>query len=148
MAVPLASLKACRLFAGFTDTGLAIIADIAKTREVSQGLSIFLAGTSGDGLLVVESGEVEITSGQGEAAKALCMLAPGDHFGELALLRSGKRAVTARAKSAVRLVEIARADFNQALKEKPQACLKLMLAIFGAVGERLHAVREDLLKLV
>jgi CRP-like cAMP-binding protein len=137
-------LKACPLFAGFTPTGLKIFAQIARIREVPEGMSVFLAGTTGDSLVIVDSGEVEIFLDSG---KTLCTLGPGAHFGELAAIRPSKRAVSARAKSAARLIEIRRADFGDLLKTKPQACFKLMLSIFGVVAERLEAVRGDLTRL-
>ena len=146
--VPVDTLKACPLFAGFTDTGLAIIAEIARPRDLPQGMSLFLQGSAGDSLFVIESGTVEIFVGQGERAKVLCAVEAGGHLGELGLIRAGKRAVGARARSACKLIELKRTDFNETLKTRPQACVKLMLNIFSAIEKRLEPVREDLLRLI
>ena len=138
-------LSACPLFSGFTATGLKILAQIGRERSVPAGMTVFLAGTTGESLLIVATGEVEIFSGEGEELKVLCTLGPGAHFGELALLRASTRAVSARAKGATQLVEIRRSDFNLLLKKKPQACFKLMLAVFGVVADRLQSIQADLI---
>ncbi|MEE8409351.1 MAG: cyclic nucleotide-binding domain-containing protein [Myxococcota bacterium] len=145
MAVPSQALEACKLLRHFTPTGLEILGQIARRRTVPQGMSVFLAGTSGDGLVIIEAGAVEIVAGGGEEGAVLYQLGPGDHFGELALIRPGRRAVTARAQGACKLIEIKRADFNLLLKKKPQTCVKLLLAVLNTVGDRLDAIRDDLL---
>jgi CRP-like cAMP-binding protein len=138
------TLKQCPLFQGFTEASLATIAAIVKPRDVPQGMSLFLQGTAGDSLFVLESGSVEIGVGKGGNANVLCLLSDGAHFGELGLLRAGKRAVTARARTACKLLEIKRTDFNETLKTKPQVCFKLMLGIIAAIERRLEAVQDDL----
>jgi len=148
VAVDVTTLKSCELFSGFTATGLKIFAQIARSREVAAGMSIFLAGTSGDSLFIIESGSVVIGVSRGDDNNQLCTLGPGEHFGDLALLRAGKRAVTARALKNCALAEIKRSDFNAAMKKTPQACFKLMLAVFGSVAARISAVQADLLELV
>ena len=75
-------------------------------------------------------------------------LGPGESLGELGLLRAGKRALSARARVASRLIEIKRADFNETLKTRPQACMKLMLSGFSVVEKRLEAIQGDLTGLV
>ena len=147
MPVAVEALKKCPLFAGFTDTGLGIIAEIAVPHDLSQGATLFLQGKGGDGLFIVESGEVEIFVGQGASTKVLCSLKAGAHFGELGLLRAGKRAASARAGVVCKIIEIRRADFNEILKTKPQACMKLMLNVFSSIQRRLDAVEDDLLHL-
>ena len=90
---------------------------------------------------------MEIWEGIADTRKSMCVLGINEHFGELALLRGGRRAVTARARTSCRLVELRRDDFNQLLQNKPQACIKLMLAIFATVEKRLEAIRGDLVEL-
>ena len=147
MPVAVDVLKSCPLFAGFTDTGLEIISQIARLRDVPKGMSVFLQGAPGDALYIVDEGCIEIVTGLGPSPTILCTVEKGGHFGELALVRPGNRAVGARARVPTKVVEIKRADFNEVLKQKPQAGMKLMLAIFLAVDKRLEAVKPELLKL-
>ncbi len=148
MAVAAQSLKLCSLFAGFTDTGLAILAEVTHARDLAAGQMLFAQGAVADSLFLIETGQLEIWAGEGKAAKKLCELGPGASLGEMALMRPGRRAVHARAKVATRILEIRRSDFNEILKIKPQACIKLMLSAFGAVERRLDATKDDLLSLV
>src|SRR5687767_1765057 len=104
MPVPVAHLRACPLFAGFTDTGLEIFASLARPREVPKGLPVYAAGSPGEGLFIVAGGKLEVLGGQPQ--RVLSQLGPGDSFGELALLRAAPRTVGVRALEAAKLVEI------------------------------------------
>ncbi len=148
MPVPIQILKTSPLFAGFTDTGLNIIGQIARLRDLPKGMSLFLEGAPGDAMYIIKDGTIEILVGQGDAAKVVCQLGAGEHFGELALLRPGRRAVSARAQGSCRLVELKRADFGELLKQKPQACMKLMLAVMGTIHDRVDAIRPELRSLI
>ncbi len=141
-------LKGCDLFDGFTEAGIGIISQIGKLRDVPQGLSIFLEEATGESLFIVHAGEVEILAGGTAQPKRLCVLEKGQHFGGLALVRGGRRQVSARARTACQLVELRRADFNELMKTKPQACFKLMLALFGSIERRLAEVSPLLKELV
>ncbi|MBI5509203.1 MAG: cyclic nucleotide-binding domain-containing protein [Deltaproteobacteria bacterium] len=122
------------------------MAQLCRERDLSQGLSLFLPGSQGDAMFIVLSGTVEVFVAAKTGEKAVTGLGPGASFGELALVRHGRRRVGTRAKTACKLVEIRRADFNEVLKTKPQACIKLMLNIFQTVERRLEAVQGDLLE--
>jgi CRP-like cAMP-binding protein len=145
VAVPQNLLQPFPLFAGFTDTGLGIVAQICRLRDVPQGMSVFLQGAPGEGLFLVQSGQIEIVSGTAADSKVLCVVREGEQFGELALLRAGPRKVTARARTACRLIEMRRGDFNELLKQKPQACMKLMLNVFAEVERRFEACTPHLI---
>ena len=60
---------------------------------------MFTQGDLGDRYYVIESGEVDVV-GDGDLVSTL---GPGEGFGEIALLRSGPRTATVRARSDVRL---------------------------------------------
>ena len=138
-------LKSCSLFRGFSDAGLAMMEKIARERSIPAGSPIFVESMVGESLFVIKAGVVELSlkAVSGKDVK-LDRLAPGETFGELGLLIGGHRMVTATAGTACELIEINRRDFAKLQKQKPQACLKLMLAIVDQVGKRLTASREHL----
>ncbi len=147
MAVAVDTLKTCPLFAGFSATGIEIFAQIARPRAVPKGMSVFLAGSVADSLYVLASGCLEVLVERDGRAKLLDVLEPGAAFGELALVRPGRRAMTVKARSAAQLVEIRRNDFYEILPHKPQACLKLLLAIIASLDERLAPLHAQLIEL-
>jgi MFS family permease len=66
---------------------------------VPAGESVFEQGDLGDRYFVIESGEVEVV-GDG---RVIATLGPGQGFGEIALLRVGRRTATVRSTSPLRL---------------------------------------------
>jgi len=139
------ALARCPLFKDFTETGLQILAGIAISRSFPAGSPIFVENMLGDALYVIEQGAVSIRMRDRQGAeKELVVLEAGESFGELALLSQGPRMVSAVAATDVRVLEIRQHDFCQLQRSKPQACLKLLLAISGAFARDLHENREVL----
>jgi CRP-like cAMP-binding protein len=74
-------------------------------------------------------------------------LGPGEHLGQMSLLSEKPLAhlCTATAELDSKVLEIPAADFRALAKEKPQACMKLTLAISQDYGQKV-AASGDLLK--
>lgn len=140
----LETLSHCPLFRDFTDTGLWIVASIAQERSVPENAPIFIEGTPGDSLFVVRRGRVRLgLRGPDGRDRRLASLGAGESFGELALVcPNAPRLVSAVAESPVELLEIRQHDFAKLQVEKPQACLKLVLAIASTFGRRVSEGRE------
>ena len=141
------ALQSCSLFREFSETGLNIFAAIATEKSVPAGTPIFAENMVGDAMFIVKSGTVRITSrGGGDAT--LATLGPGEHLGELALLARSVRLVSAVAETPCELVEITQRDYYRLQPQKPQACLKLALAIASDLARKLADGREPLRSLV
>jgi CRP-like cAMP-binding protein len=67
---------------------------------------------------------------------------PGDYLGELALIQQGQRMCTATATAQVSAWEIRHQDFQRLLGQKPQACLKLLMNIVSAFGQKVTDNKE------
>src|SRR5690242_4496534 len=117
-----AVLKGCALFKGFTDTGIQILAGIAKERVFPQGATLFTEGSAADSLFIVGEGKVKVSSKNKSGAQVpLFELQPHDHLGELSLIQPGQRMVTAIAHTNVLALELKHAEFQKLLAAKPQA---------------------------
>ena len=143
----LEALQKAALFREFTETGLKIFAAIALEKEVPAGSPLFVENMVGESLFIVKSGTVRITQKTGDGEKALGTAGPGDHLGELALLAKGVRLVSAVAETACEVLEITQRDFTKLGPQKPQACLKLALAIAQDLAQRVADNRESLREL-
>ena len=139
-------LQRSSLFKDFTETGLKIFASVAVERVVLAGAPLFVEATVGESLFIVKSGTVRITQKAEKAERELGVLGPGEHLGALALLARSTRLVSAVAATDCELVELTQRDFARLQPQKPQACLKLALAIAAdlaaRVGENRELVRE------
>jgi CRP/FNR family transcriptional regulator, cyclic AMP receptor protein len=129
-------LKASPLLKGFTNDGVKIIQAATTPRRVQAGVPLFVEHMPGEALFVIADGAVELYVSRNGAERSLALLRAPDHFGEISLLQPGPRRVSARAHTATTLLEITRRDFLNLQKQRPQACLKLMLNIVELFGIR------------
>lgn len=141
---PVETLARCALFQDFTDTGIRILASVAQERSLPEGAPIFVEGMLGDSLFVVRRGRVRLGLRAADGRdRGLATLGEGEHFGELSLVCPDvPRLVSAVAATPVDLLEIRHRDFAKLQTQKPQACLKLVLAIAGTFGKRVSDNRE------
>jgi CRP-like cAMP-binding protein len=138
------ALQRSTLFQEFSETGLKIFASIATEKSVPAGSPIFAENMVGESLFIVKSGTVRLTRRDGGAEREVATVGPGSHLGELALLARTVRLVSAVAATPCELVELGQRDFYRLQPQKPQACLKLSLAIAADLAQRLNENRDAL----
>lgn len=143
------ALKACPLFAGFTDTGLRILAGIARPRAFPKGSALFAENANGDSLFIIGDGTVRLSARSAANEEvALGEVGAGEPLGELTLVKPGPRLCSATAASDVHALEIRHADFQALMGQKPQACIKLLMGIVTHFGQKVRESREPLRSLV
>lgn len=140
------ALQRSTLFRDFTDTGLRIFASVAREKALPAGSPLFVENMVGESLYVVVSGTVRITRRTADGERELGVVGPGDHLGALAVLARSIRLVSAVAATPCQVLELTHADFVRLQPEKPQACLKLAVAVAtdlaARVAENRDAIRE------
>lgn len=140
-------LKKSVLFKEFTPTGLGILGKIATPRIILAGQPLFSEGGAGDALYIIAEGRIRIVMrGADGRDLPIAALGPGEHAGEVSLLGDNppNHLCTAIAEVDSKILEIKRSDFQQTMKEKPQACIKLMLAISQEFGRKVAATSDTL----
>jgi len=136
LTVPTAQLDALRaieMFAPLPAPTLEALAASLTRLEVPAGETIFRQGDHGDRFYIVNSGEIEIEIDGREAN----VLGPGDHFGEIALLRDIPRTATARARKETQLYALDRDAFLGAVTGhagSSEAAETVVAARLGLVG--------------
>jgi CRP/FNR family transcriptional regulator, cyclic AMP receptor protein len=143
----LEALQKAPLFREFSEAGLKIFAAIALEKSIPVGAPLFAENMVGESLFVVKSGTVKITQRTPEGERELGAVGPGEHVGELALLSRSVRLVSAVAATPCEVLEITQRDFVRLQPQKPQACLKLALAIAHDLVERVSESRDALREL-
>ncbi|MCB1608761.1 MAG: cyclic nucleotide-binding domain-containing protein [Xanthomonadales bacterium] len=91
----------------------------------AAGDFIFNEGEEGSVMYIIESGTVEILR-RARGAKPLAELESGDFFGEMAILEDQPRFAGARAKTAVRLLRIERAQFADLIQSNFEIAVRIM----------------------
>lgn len=145
-------LKQSILFKDFTPVGLQILGRIARPRVVLSGKPLFSEGAEADALYVILEGRFQILVRNAEGRDVpVASLGPGEHLADMSLLSLEKPVAhlcTAVAELDGKVIEIGRADFKNLMKDKPQACMKLLLAISQEFGLKMADSRDALRHLV
>lgn len=141
-------LQQSPLLQGFTDDGIRIIMTVCSPRQLEVGQPIFVEEMHGESAFLLVAGEVQISVTRERGPKELAILRAPDVFGELSLLKPGPRRVTARARTQVGVLEIPRREFLALQKQRPQACIKLLMNVSERLGKRLEETGPLLDRLV
>ena len=108
----LALLRRLPLFAGLSPPTLESLARSGVWQSVPPSTAVIREGDPGERFFVLETGSVDVSRG-GEFVRTLS--APGDGFGEIALLRNVPRTATVTATSDTQLLGIGRTEFLAAV---------------------------------
>ncbi len=114
---------------------------LATPRHYPTGKVFFAKGSPGDTLLLIDTGQVEIslTSPAGDRS-IIAHLGPGDCVGEMAVLMGSERTADARAKVDVTGRSVTRTQLLRFLAQHPQATLGLV----ADLCRKLQATTETL----
>jgi ABC transport system ATP-binding/permease protein len=96
------------------------IAGALRPLELPAGSVVFREGDPADDFYLVEAGTLVVSSGAGNNAHELARLGPGEFFGEIALLRQGRRTGTVRSETGAHLWSLGGADFDAIVQADQQ----------------------------
>lgn len=103
------------------------LAEAVDLRVLAPGETLFQAGSPGESLYIVRSGEIELFVKDNAGQKIVLTIArSGQIFGELALLDRGPRTATAIALADTELLELDREDLLLLFQKTPAAALRLL----------------------
>lgn len=121
------------LFRSLSPEQLEAMATLTELRQEEAGTALVEAGVPGYSLFVLQEGTALVTDGD----EPLAELAPGDFFGEIALLGRRERTATVTATSPVTLVVMLGSDFRVFERDWPDAAEQMK----QAMAERLARTR-------
>jgi MFS family permease len=104
-------LRSLPLFAPLPPPTLEYLAGRLVRKRFEAGKTILTRGERGDAFFVIAEGTVEVAPADGPVRQ----LGPGEHFGEIALLRDVPRTATVVATTDVELLELPGEDFVEAV---------------------------------
>ena len=108
-------------FAALDGEVLGAVAESAFEVEAAEGEQLALEGDFGYALYAIESGTAEVSS----EGRSLGSLGPGDVFGEIAVLASGRRTATVVATTPMRLIALFKRDVWALERRDPTAAARL-----------------------
>jgi PPM family protein phosphatase len=141
------TLRKVPIFARLDEREMLRLLQVVDTREFKKGDELVKEGAKGSELFVILSGTAQVSRG----GQTLTNLGPGQHFGEMALIRATPRSATVSAESAGEVLLIHRNDFYDILREEHQIGVKVLWEFLGVLAERLdktsgelHSARKEL----
>jgi len=96
---------------------IADLVRVLRPRFVQPREIVMRKGEEGDSMFIIASGEVEVELGEGREP---IILAPGQFFGELALIERTARTATIRATEETKLLELSGKDFHELARHHPE----------------------------
>jgi len=128
------------LFARLTERELLRVMQAVVVRECKDGEVIIREGDKGDELFIVLEGKVRVSRGE----QTLTHLGPGEHVGEMALIRSVPRSASVTAVGPAELIAIRRADFFEILRKEHEVAVKMLWQFLGVLADRLDQTNSEL----
>lgn len=133
-------LAKMQLFSRLTERELLRVMQAAEIREFKPGDVIMKEGDKGDELFIVLSGKVAVVRGEA----TLAHLGPGEHVGEMALIRAVPRSASVLAEVDTEMVVIKRSDFFEILRREHELAIKFLWQFLGVLADRLDATSREL----
>jgi CRP-like cAMP-binding protein len=124
-----ARLAAIPLFSDLEPEHVAALAEVASEADAAPGQEVATQGDFGHAMYAVEQGTADVV----RDGQKVGTLGPGDVFGEIAVLASGRRTATIVAGSPMKLIAIFKRDVWALERRSPEAAERLR----GLVADRL-----------
>jgi serine/threonine protein phosphatase PrpC len=128
------------LFNKLSERELLRVMQAVEVRDYKDDEVIIREGEKGDELFIVLEGTVRVTRGE----QVLTRLGAGEHFGEMALIRSVPRSATIIAEGGAELITVRRADFFEILRKEHEIAVKMLWQFLGVFADRLDATSSEL----
>ena len=128
------------LFRPLNDREILRVLQVTDVCDYQNGEIIISEGDKGEELYIVLSGHAKVLRSGNEIAT----LNPGDHFGEMALVRSQPRSATVRSDGNSELMVIRRTEFFEILRKEHQLAVKLLWQFLGVLADRLADTSREL----
>ncbi len=136
----LARLREVLLFAELTASELRIVDHLLHEREFIKGEIVFDEGEEGQAIYFILKGKVLICRQGRPTDGAIAELAPGQFFGEMALLDDSPRVAQVRVSEDCVLAVFFREDFLGLLNTHAGIASKISLQLSRYIGQRLREV--------
>jgi len=119
---------------GLLDDEYDHILGISQICHYEKNVTIFHEGDTSLNMFILLSGEVEIST---DKSGAICVMHPGDIFGEIGVISQVLRTATAKVKNDVILLEISRERLDFLLGKNPATVAKILKNLCSILAERL-----------
>jgi CRP-like cAMP-binding protein len=146
-------LRQIPIYANLNETECRQLADICRVVQFAPGETILSQGEQYRNLWVVLHGTCEVVrrldaSRADSEQVALAVLEPYSHFGEMSFFHPAPHSADVRARTAVELLKIEHADYQDLIDEGITAAYKLAFNVVRELAERLRRMDDWVAELI
>jgi len=143
------SLQRIPFFSKLPPDVLSAIASKLRHEHYHHGEVVFVEGSLGDSLYLIESGQVKISTGSGPNEKVINYLGPGNFFGEMALLLNQRRSANVTVVIDADFWVLRKDDLDELLERYPAIALQISRELSRRLTATLQQpVREEAYNLI
>jgi CRP/FNR family cyclic AMP-dependent transcriptional regulator len=124
-------LAAVRLFSSLSKRELEKLATWTDEVSVSAGHELAKEGQFAHEFFVIEDGSADVL----QNGERIAELGPGDFFGEIALLETGRRTASVVASTDMRLIVMFQREFKQMERDMPAVADRIRSAIRARLAD-------------
>lgn len=135
-------LNRIKLFENARREDLVEIARETSFRSMEEDETIVHEGDPGDGMYIVESGQVSVRLG--DLGEPVATFGEGDYFGEMALIEESERSADVVCDDAGRLLFFSKEGFYTLLRGHPKTASKFLFVLSRTLSRRLRKTNEQL----
>lgn len=134
------------LFASLPADELAHVAGALQEGRYDGGAILFKEGDAGNRLYIIDEGQLEVVKAIGTPdERVVAVRSQGDYVGEMSLIQDyGRRSASVRARSALRTLEMTRADFDALLHRHPEIAYQMARVLSAHLTEAHTAALNEM----
>ena len=133
-------LMSMPLFSRLNERELLRVLQVAEVYQYEAGEVVVRQGERGDRMFLTLDGHLKVE----REGTVLGELGPGDHLGEMSLIRSLPRSATVTAMRPTELISLKRDDFFEMIRTEPHIAVKLLWQFLNVIADRLDQTSRDL----
>ena len=137
-------LQKIPLFADMPLSAMKAFYNVCEDRTFLDGERLIEQGQQGMALFVIREGSISVQLLDGEQAKEVAVLKPGDHVGEMSLVDEALTSARVVAKGEVKAFEISRDQFLRFLQTNDKFAVKVMRVFVRTLSQRLRETTAKL----
>ena len=119
------TLQGVRLFSSLSKKELEELASLTTQLDIPAGTELMREGALAHEFFVIEDGLAEVRL----AGERIAELGPGDFFGEIALVETGRRTATVTATRPLRVIAMTRQEFSRMQRDMPAVADRIEAAV-------------------
>jgi CRP-like cAMP-binding protein len=123
--VDVKTLQGVRLFSSLSKKELEQLASLTTQIDIPAGTELMREGALAHEFFVIEDGLAEVRL----AGERIAELGPGDFFGEIALVETGRRTATVTATRPLRVIAMTRQEFSRMQRDMPAVADRIEAAV-------------------